>query len=67
MRTLARIALGAGVGCAIATAFLVVVIAGLEYAYSRGLRYDDMTLAWFSWGVLMVAPIIGGWWMWVRR
>lgn len=67
MKTLGRILIGAGVGCAIATAFLVCFIAVLEYAYSRGLRYEDMTLAYFSWGLLMAAPVVGGWWSWVRR
>ena len=66
LRKLARIAIGAGIGCAVALAFLVVMIFCLEWAYTKGLRYDDMDLAYFSWGVLMVAPILGGWWAWVR-
>jgi hypothetical protein len=67
VRTIGRILVGAGIGCAIATAALVVVIFVAEYAYSRGFRYDDMSLAYLSWGTLMAAPIVGGWWAWVRR
>lgn len=67
MRTLARILLGAGIGCAIACATLVVLIFITEaLLYPRGFRYDDMSLAYLSWGLLMAAPIVGGWWAWVR-
>ena len=68
MRTLWRILVGAGVGCAVATAFLVCFIFVAEYGYAQwGWRYEDMTLAYFSWALLMAAPIVGGWWAWVRR
>lgn len=66
MRTLARIFFGAIVGLIAALVLLIALIFVLEALYTRGLRYDDMTLAWFSWGVLMSAPIVGGWWGWVR-
>jgi hypothetical protein len=66
MKKLARILIGAGIGCAIATAFLVVLIFCMELAYTRGLRYDDMDLAYVSWGILVTAPIVGGWYAWVR-
>lgn len=64
MRTLARIAIGAGIGCAVATAALVVLIGLLEWQH---VTYEDMDLAYVSWGMLMTAPIVGGWWGWVRR
>jgi hypothetical protein len=67
VRTLARIAIGAGIGCAVATAFLICMITFVETVlYPRGVRYDDLTLAYFSWGLLMAAPIVGAWWAWVR-
>jgi hypothetical protein len=67
VRTLARIAIGAGIGCAVATAALVVVIFVVEaLLVPRGLRYDDMTWAQVSYALLVAAPIVGGWAAWVR-
>ena len=68
MRTLGRILIGAGIGCAAVFAFLVCLILFTEgVLYPRGFRYDDMTLAYFSWMLLITAPIIGGWKGWVTR
>lgn len=64
---LARIALGAAVGLGVAMVGLAILVVCLEVAYAHGYRYDDLTLAYVSWAVLMVGPIVGGWWTWVRR
>jgi hypothetical protein len=68
LRLLRRVLVGAGLGLGFALAFLVCLIVVVEYAYSKwGFRYDDMDLAYLSWGLLMAAPIVGGWFAWVRR
>jgi hypothetical protein len=41
----------------------------LEYGRARGWTddYDDATLALLMQVLLTGAPIVGGWWGWVRR
>lgn len=69
MRTLGRILAGAGVGLAIAVAISVVVIIATEAAIARRWMdvYDDATMALLLQVLLMSGPIVGGWWMWIRR
>lgn len=66
LRSLARITLGALAGLVLATTALVVAIIVSEYAISRGWleRYDDATAAFVTQGILVGAPIVGGWKAW---
>lgn len=67
MRRAGDVALGALVGLGVAIVLLIVAIFVLEAAYARGWRYDDLAVAYVFQGVLVAAPIVGGWWAWVRR
>lgn len=64
-----RILIGALAGLALAVAFLVLVIVFSEAMIAQGWvgRYDDATMALIFQGILVGAPIVGGWKAWVTR
>lgn len=69
MKAIGRVLVGAGVGLGVAVGILVVLIIISEWAIAHGWldRYDDVLLAMICQGILVGAPIVGGWKAWVTR
>lgn len=65
---LARIALGAAIGLGVMVAGWVVALVVTEALRARyGWEVDYLTLAQVELVTLVGAPIVGGWYGWVRR